>query len=82
MASAAVRSKSPIECGVLCFVLVLLCISLCHFLVLQSYRRGKRAGCFASVVIFLACGVLIMSGFCVSSSRCRGVVCDCGISIL
>ena len=22
---------------------------------------------------------LIMSGFCVSSSRCRGVVCDCGI---
>ena len=51
-----------------CFVLQY----LVYFLVLQSSSEEERAGCFNSNCLLYIMWLLV---FCVSSSRCRGLVC-------
>ena len=45
---------TPISCGGLCFVLVLLYSTLCHPSV-TSTLMGKRAGCFTLIVFLVSC---------------------------
>ena len=45
----------PLFVGVLCFVFVLLCITLCHFLFCNHIDEEDRAGWFAFIVFWIFC---------------------------
>ena len=53
------------------------CVTLCPFLVLQSSRLQKRAGCFALFVFLVSRGCFVAFPH---DATGLSAVCDCGIS--
>ena len=65
----------------LCFVFVLLCITLCTFQFRNHLEEEERAGCFAFIVLhvrlsfYCKCLATLPQG-----AVCWSAVCDCDIS--
>ena len=89
---AAVRSRAvvllllihcvmflPLFVGVLCLVIVLLCITWCLFCFCNHINEEERAGCFTLIIFLVSCDCYC---FVALSHGAMGwsVVCDCSIS--